>query len=95
MESIGMSQVQLRKLLVREGFLYALMALVFAVTAGLSITYYLYQSMNYRGIPFQVPVMPVLAAVFVIMLLCIMVPLIAYRRMEQKETLVERIRGFE
>ena len=95
MESIGMSQAQLRKLLIREGLLYALMALIFAMTAGLSVTYYLYQSMNYRGIPFWMPVIPVMAAVFVVMLLCILVPLIAYRQIEQKESLVERIRRFE
>lgn len=95
MESIGMSQAQLRKLLIWEGFFYALMVLIFAMTVGLSITYYLYQSMNYRNIPFWMPALPMLAAVFVVMLLCILVPLMGYRQMEQKETLVERIRRVE
>ena len=95
MESIGMTQKQLQKLLVREGVLYAVSALLFAATIGLFITYCLYQSMNYRQIPFEVPVLPVLAAVFMVLLLCIVVPLLAYWRLERKETLVERIRGVE
>lgn len=95
MESVGMTQKQLQKLLVREGLLFAVSALLFAATIGLFITYCLYQSMNYRKIPFEVPVLPILAAVFVVMLLCIIVPLFAYWRLERKETLVERIRGVE
>ncbi len=95
MESIGMSQNQLRKLLFREGCLYAGMALIFTMTIGLAVTYYLYGSMNYRRIAFQIPVLPITAAVLVVLLLCIMVPLAAYRQMERRESLVERIRGFE
>lgn len=95
MESIGMSQNQLRKLLFREGCLYAGMALIFTMTIGLAVTYFLYRSMNYRRIAFQIPVLPILAAVFVVLLLCIMVPWAAYRQMERRESLVERIRGFE
>ncbi|MDE7282819.1 MAG: ABC transporter permease, partial [Lachnospiraceae bacterium] len=68
MESIGMTGRQLRKLLIHEGILFAAGALLFSITAGLPITYYLYQFMNYRGIPFQVPVLPLVTAVFVIML---------------------------
>lgn len=95
MESIGMTRKQLRNLLVREGLLFAVSALLFAATVGLYITYCLYQSMNYRQIPFEVPVFPILVAAFMVMLLCIIVPLIAYWRLGRKETLVERIRGLE
>lgn len=95
MESIGMTQRQLRMLLIREGLLFAASAILFAMTIGLGITYYLYQSMNYRGIPFRIPVFPILAAIIVIVLICIAIPLLAYWRLEQKETLIERIRGFE
>ena len=75
--------------------LYAGMALIFTMTIGLAVTYYLYGSMNYRRIAFQIPVLPITAAVLVVLLLCIMVPLAAYRQMERRESLVERIRGFE
>ena len=95
MESIGMTRKQLRNLMVREGLLFAVSALLFAATVGLYITYCLYQSMNYRQIPFEVPVFPILVAAFMVMLLCIIVPLIAYWRLGRKETLVERIRGLE
>lgn len=95
MESIGMTRRQLRKVLVWEGFLFAVSTIFFAMSIGLAITYYLYQSMNYRGIPFHIPVLPVLAAVLVVILMCVTVPLIAYWKLEQGEILVERIRRFE
>lgn len=95
MESVGMTQRQLWKLLMGEGVLFAAGAILFAATIGLAITFYLYQSMNYRGIVFRIPVLPVAAAVLAMILLCILVPFITYWRLEKKETLIERIRRAE
>ncbi len=95
MESIGMTRRQLKKVLVWEGFLFAASTILFALSFGVPVTYYLYQSMNYRGIPFHIPVLPVLAAILVVILTCVTVPLIAYWKLEQGETLIERIRRFE
>ena len=95
MESIGMTRRQLRKVLVLEGFLFAVSTIFFAMSIGLAITYYLYQFVNYRGIPFHIPVLPIWAAVLVVILMCVTVPLVAYWKLEQGETLVERIRRFE
>ncbi|MDO5784750.1 MAG: ABC transporter permease [Eubacteriales bacterium] len=95
MESIGMTGKQVRQLLIREGLLYVGASLVVTFTLGLGATYVLYQSMNYRGIPFAIPILPIAAAVLLIALLCIAIPLAAYRSMEKNGSLVERIRGFE
>lgn len=95
MESLGMTGRQLKKLLVYEGVLYALASIAFAMTIGLGITYYLYQSMNDREIPFAVPVIPVLAVCFLIFAACAVVPLIAHWHMEKKGSIIERIREFE
>ena len=59
MESVGMTDRQTRKMLVREGLLYAGLSLLLTGTAGLGITYFIYQSMNYMGIPFMIPAVPV------------------------------------
>lgn len=95
MESIGMTGKQVRQLLIREGLLYVGAALVMTFTLGLGVTYVLYQSMNYRGIPFAIPILPIAAAILLIALLCIAIPLAAYRSIEKNGSLVERIRGFE
>lgn len=95
MESIGMTGKQVRQLLIREGLLYVGAALGMTFTLGLGVTYALYQSMNYRGIPFAVPILPIAAAILLIALLCIAIPLAAYRSIEKNGSLVERIRGFE
>lgn len=95
MESIGMTGKQVKQLLIREGLLYVGASLVMTFTLGLGVTYVLYQSMNYRGIPFTVPILPIAAAILLIALLCIAIPLAAYRSVEKNGSLVERIRGFE
>lgn len=95
MESIGMTGKQVKQLLIREGLLYVGASLVMTFTLGLGVTYVLYQSMNYRGIPFAVPILPIATAILLIALLCIAIPLAAYRSIENNGSLVERIRGFE
>ncbi|MCD8357034.1 MAG: hypothetical protein LUE11_10765 [Clostridia bacterium] len=91
MESIGMTGKQVRQLLIREGLLYMGASLAVAMTVGLGVTYMLYQSMNYR----DVPVLPIAAAVLGIAVLCVVIPLTAYRGLERKGSIVKRIRGFE
>lgn len=95
MESLGMTGRQLKKLLVYEGLLHALASIAFAMTIGLGITYYLYQSMNEREIPFAVPVVPVLVVCLLILVACTVIPLVAYWSIEKRASIIQRIRGFE
>lgn len=95
MESIGMTGRQAKTLLVREGMLVAGISLLLTATVGLGITYVIYQSMNYMGIAFSVPVLPVLGMVVFIVAVCGGIPLIAYRVLTGKKTVVERIRRGE
>ena len=63
MESVGMTDRQVYRMLVYEGLFYAGGSILLTGTVGLLITYLCYQSMNYRGIAFSVPILPVSAAV--------------------------------
>ena len=54
-----MTPKQLLGMLVREGILYVGGAWLVTLTVGLGGTYLLYESMNYRGIAFSVPILPV------------------------------------
>lgn len=95
MESVGMSAKQVRRMLLLEGLLFAGGSLCVTWTVGLAVTYVLYQSMNYRKIPFEVPAAPMAAAMVLVLLICAAVPLAAYRSMEKKGSVVERLRGVE
>ena len=95
MESLGMSRRQVRELLVREGMLYAGGSMAVTFTAGMLVTYSLFQSMNSMGAPFRIPLAYLAAAMVLVCLACILIPLLTYRYMDQKESLAERIRGFE
>ena len=52
MESIGMSGKQIRRLLIREGILYAGFSVLITLTAGTVITYVCFRAMNYMGFRF-------------------------------------------
>ncbi|MDO4338198.1 MAG: ABC transporter permease [Eubacteriales bacterium] len=95
MESIGMTTRQLLGMLVREGILYAGGAWLITLTAGMGATYLLYESMNYRGIVFSVPLLPLLSAVGISFLVCTMIPALTWIVLEKNGTVVERIKGIE
>ena len=95
MESIGMTPGQLLGMLVREGALYAGGAWTITLTAGMGITYLFYEAMNYRKVAFSVPILPVIFAAGISLPVCILVPVAAWKGMERKGTVVERIKGIE
>ena len=92
MESVGMSEHQVRKMLVWEGIFYTGGVMLLTLTAGLGITYAIYQSVNYMGAAFWFPMVPFFIACILLLTICIAVPLLAYKQMEKSGSLVERIR---
>lgn len=93
MESVGMTGKQVKQMLVVEGMIYAGGAWLITMTVGLGVTFYLYQSLNYYKAAFEIPILPVLAAVALTIFVCISVPIIAYRQLERRSAIVERIKG--
>ena len=95
MESIGMTPKQLLGMLVREGILYVGGAWLVTLTVGLGGTYLLYESMNYRGIAFSVPILPFLFTVGISVLVCTMIPVLTWIILGKDGTVVERSKGVE
>lgn len=95
MESVGMSGRQIKKLLIWEGLLYAGGSLLLTATAGMGITYLVFQSMNYMEIPFAVPVLPFLCAGLAVTVICAVIPVVTYKRTVKGRSIAERIREFE
>lgn len=94
-ESVGMTEKQVRTLLVLEGLLFGALSLLVTGTMGLGVTYYLYQSMNYRGVAFGIPFLPVCLMTVCILAVCVLIPLLSYRVTAGKGTVAERLRGLE
>lgn len=92
MESVGMTEKQVKEMLLREGILFGASSLALMATVGLGVTYVIYQSMNYMDIAFEVPVIPVGIMVVFVVAVCMGVPLAAYRILTGEKTVVERIR---
>ena len=95
MESIGMSKKQINQLLIREGVLYALFSVFITLTIGSVITYICFESMNYMEIPFNVPVIPLISAIILVMLICMITPLLSYKKLAGNRSIVERLRDYE
>ncbi len=95
MESVGMSKKQIKKLLFHEGMLYAGGSVFITLTVGTGITYFMFQSMNYMKIPFAIPVFPLLCAVLLVTILCVLTPVVAYKRTVRNRSVTERLREYE
>lgn len=95
MESVGMSRKQINRLLIREGVLYAMFSVLITLTIGSAITYVCFQSMNYMEIPFEVPVIPLIGAIVLVMLICTIVPLLSYKKLAGNRSIVEWLRDYE
>lgn len=95
MESIGMTDRQKTRMLAMEGIFYAGGAWLITMTAGLGITYYLFQSQNYMDAAFKLPLLPLFAAIGLTFLICALVPVIACRQAEKGRAVAERIKGIE
>ncbi len=91
-ESVGMTEHQVRKMLIWEGVLYTSGVIFLTLTAGLGITYGIYQTLNYMDADFWFPVFPFLGAAALLLAVCTAVPLLAYQRLKKSGSLVERIR---
>lgn len=92
LESIGMTGKQRNRMFIFEGLIYTAGTLIVTSTVGLGVTYYIYQAVNYRGVEFMMPAIPVIVAVVLIAAVCCLVPLAVYSAIERKGSIVERIR---
>lgn len=61
----------------------------------IDITYICFESMNYMEIPFNVPVFPLFSAIILVMLICMITPLLSYKKLAGNRSIVERLRDYE
>lgn len=96
LESIGMSCKQIKKLLICEGLGYAVITLIFVLSAGNAVTYGIFklfqQQVSYAA--FTYPYIPAAVIIIVIMAVCLITPERIYRSIS-RATIVERLREAE
>ncbi len=96
LESIGMSRKQIKKMLISEGLVYAVITLILVLLAGNAVTYgifKLFQQQTSYAI-FTYPYIPVAITIIVIIAVCLITPERIYRSIN-KATIVERLREAE
>lgn len=77
-------------MLLTEGLMYAAGAWAVTAVCGTAVTYLIYQSMNYMGAGFMIPVLPVAGMMILSGVICVSIPAAAYHKIE-KEGIVEYI----
>lgn len=92
LESIGMTGVQTRMLLVWEGLLYLGLTALFTVSIGTGATYLIFQAMNNMNAPFGIPAAPVIISFLLIGAVCTGIPIAAYQILSREGSVIERIR---
>ena len=96
LESIGMSHKQVRKMLISEGLYYAIITLIFVLSAGNLIAYGIFKLFQ-QQVSFAVftyPIIPAASIILVIMIICFITPERMYRSLS-RETITERLRETE
>lgn len=84
LQNIGMTSVQLRKVLVLEGIGYGVLSALSTAILGIPISYLVFQSMNRYQTSFTIPVWESVTVLAIMMFLCMSVPLIALRLMARQ-----------
>lgn len=51
--------------------------------------------MNYMEIPFSVPVLPLLCGIALVIIICTVTPVLSYRKLAGKRSIVDRLREYE
>ena len=93
LESIGMSHKQVRKMLISEGLYYAIITLIFVLSAGNLIAYGIFKLFQ-QQVSFAVftyPSIPALVIVLAIVAVCYITPERMYRSLS-KETITMRLK---
>ena len=94
LESIGMTQAQLKQMLMLEGAGYALLAKAASLAVGLPVSYAVFQGMNRYHMTYSFPWTSHLAVFTVILVLCILVPSAIYSR-TQRGSVIERLKNWD
>ena len=97
LESVGMSKKQIERTLMYEGLGYWLAATFISLIAGSLIAYHIVQmlgSVPYSYTMFNYPFMQTFVLLFIVLVICALVPQIVYRNMT-KVSLVDRLREEE
>ncbi|MDO4454964.1 MAG: ABC transporter permease [Eubacteriales bacterium] len=96
MESIGTTKKQIRKILIWEGGIYALIATLLIMTFGNAFLLLVANAVPHIAdyAKFEYPVFLVICLIAAIFVICLSVPPLVYR-IAAKETVIERLHNFE
>lgn len=78
-----------------SGFVQCCYSLLENIWIGSVITYICFESMNYMEIPFNVPVIPLISAIILVLLIYMITPLLSYKKLAGNRSIVERLRDYE
>ncbi|KYH32053.1 FtsX-like permease family protein [Clostridium tepidiprofundi DSM 19306] len=96
LQSIGMTRVQTKKMLMWEGIIYSIMTSVFVLTIGIVINYFIGKCIisSIWFLKFKFTIIPVIICLPILFFIAITVPSICYKYLS-KLSIIERLREID
>lgn len=91
LESIGMTSVQLKKVLAYEGVGYAVISIILSLLIGIPTSVLVFNSMNIDKVSYVLPWLSNGILIVVTLILCTVVPVMIYQK-TKRESIVDRLR---
>ncbi|BCN29291.1 ABC transporter permease [Anaeromicropila herbilytica] len=95
LQSIGMTEKQIKKVLVLEGFGYGIISIVMSILFGGPISYLVFKATNRYHLGMRIPILESMIVFLIIIFACIMIPLVVNRMMQKKSTIIEQMQNIE
>lgn len=92
LESIGMTNKQIRILLASEGAGYAIISILCANVISIPLGYFVFESMNIYNVAYSIPWSNNILLYILILTVCISAPILIYWR-NQKDSIIEKLRA--
>lgn len=92
LESIGITRKQLRKMLITEGITYSVIVSTLLITLGSGIIILSFKILksNVKYAKFTFPYIPMVVIIIFLFIICVIVPIVIYKKMET-ESVIERL----
>lgn len=91
LQSIGMTQKQIKKVILLEGIGYGVISIGLSILLGVPISYLVFKATDRYGLNIQVPILENVVVFLCIMLVCILVPLMVYRIVQKENSIIEQL----
>lgn len=95
LQSIGMTEKQIKRVLVLEGLGYGIVSIGMSILFGGPISYLVFKATDQYGLDIRIPIWENIVVFIIIIFTCVMVPLLVNKIIQRKSTIMEQMQEIE